>query len=111
MDDAVLGVHRATFHNGKQVALHPFAAHVRSTPSITRTGGGYFVYFVDEDNSGVFGFANGFFFHLVHVDELGGFFFEQNRAGFGDGHFTFFASLGHHPANHLLDVHHRQIID
>ena len=71
---------------------------------------GHFVDFVDEDDAGVFGLANGFVLHLVHVDELGGFLVEQQLAGFGHGHLALAGFLGHHVAQHVLQARERALV-
>ena len=54
--------------------------------------------------------AHGFVLHLVHVDELGGFFVEQELAGFGHGDFALAGFLGHHVAQHVLEARERALV-
>ncbi len=95
---------------GSKSRWTPFAAYVGAATAVARPGRGHFVNFVDENNARIFGLTDGFLFHLVHVDELGRFFFQQDGAGFGNGDLAFFTALGHHVANHFLNVHHGQVI-
>lgn len=76
---AVLGVDRAAFHNGQQVALHAFARHVGRTLLSGRSGD--FVQLVDEYDAALLHALLGCFHDAVFIDQPLGRLLNQNVPG------------------------------
>src|SRR6516162_3509846 len=82
-DHAVARVHRCAFHDGQDVALHTFAAHVWPVAALTP---GDLVDFIEEDDTAGLNALYGGAIHLVHVDEAAFFFLNQVIEAIADLH-------------------------
>ena len=100
-DHAVLGVHRAAFHNGQQIALHALSRDVRS--AVLR-GAGDLVDFVNKNDAALLhpllgAFGQGF---LIH--QLARLFLNQHVEGVADFHLAAAAARRKSLAEHILDL-------
>ena len=97
----VAGVHRGAFDDRQNIALHTFAAHVRSVSGLAAC---YFVDLVDKDNSHLLGALDSHARHLIHVEQLAFFFLDQIFERISHVHFALLFLLAEHATQHLLEV-------
>ena len=100
-DRTVLGGNGRAFHNGQQIPLHPFAGNIRS---VTAAFPDDLVNFVQENDSGLFHFFPCLPDHLVHIDQVLGFFLRKNIHGFRNLDLSSPRILGQKPAQHILEI-------
>jgi hypothetical protein len=81
LDHAVLGVDGRAFDQRQQIALHALARDLGAARIGTR---GHLVDLVDEDDAVLLGIRERRGLDFVVVDELGGFFFDQQLVRVGD---------------------------
>ena len=98
----VFGGNRGTFDNGKEISLHPFPRDVGS--SVGRIRPGHLVQFIQENDPVLLGDANGLFDHIIHIDQLLGFFLKQDLEGFLDLYTPFLFLLRKDVAEHLFHI-------
>ena len=99
--EAVARVDRGAFHDGQDVALHAFAADVRT---VARFAAGDLVDLVQEDDAARLHALQRDARHLVHVDELLLFFLHQVIERFGHAHFALARLLAEEAGQHVLEV-------
>ena len=104
---AVLGGHRAAFHQRQQVALHAFARHVGAVRFLAA---GDLVDLVDEHDAVLLGVLQRAQLQLFLVDHLGGFFVREQLECFTNFHFARLgaraAEVGEHALQLLRQVFH-----
>ena len=98
---AVASVHRGAFHDRQNVALHAFAADVRSVPGFAS---GNLVDLVEKDDAVLFDALDGDPRHLVHVDKLLLFFLDQVVDRLGDFHLPLLGALAEESGQDVLEV-------
>ena len=79
--DAVLGRHRRAFDQRQQVALHAFATDAGAAELAAL---GNLVDLVDEDDAVLLAVLDRLLLDLLVVDQLAGFFLDQQRSRLGD---------------------------
>ncbi len=101
LDHTVFGGHRRPFYNGQQISLNPLSGNIRP---VGRAVPRHLIQFIQEDNAVLFGNANRFFNHFVHINQALGFLLEQDFHGFRNFDTPFLFLLGKHVAENFLDV-------
>src|SRR5262249_24858433 len=90
LDDAVLRRHRRAFDERQQVALHAFARHARAAPLAALRD---LVDLVDEDDAVLLAVGQRLRLDFLVVDELAGFFLDQQRPRLCDGELALLTAL------------------
>ena len=99
---AIFRIDSAAFHNGQNITLHAFPAHIRAVAAIGTSG--HLVDLVNKDDALLLGAADGFFPYLVLIDQFRLFFLQKNLAGVLHLDPANLGFLGHHAAHHIADV-------
>ena len=103
----VFGVHRGSFHNGKNIPLHPFPGDIHPGPSFLD---GDFIDFINKNDPHVFRPCPGDLIDLVGVNEFFHLLRQKNFPGFPDGDLFLLFLLAEKPSqaahidSHLFDV-------
>ena len=101
-DEAVTGIDGGAFHDGQNIPLHAFAAHIGAVATFAA---GDLVDLVEEHDAAGFHAFERDPRDLIHVDELLLFFLDQIIESVRHAHIAAFGALAEHGGKHLLDVH------
>src|SRR6185437_289856 len=98
---AVAGVNGGAFHDGQNVALHPFARHVGPVAALAA---GDLVNLVEEDDAGILHPLNGHAGDLVHINQALLLFLDEVVKGLANLHLPLFGALAEDVGQHVLNV-------
>src|SRR5438105_10931715 len=100
-NETVTRIHRRSFNDRQNVALHAFAAHVWSVTAFATRD---LVDFIEEDNSAVLDALDGETRNRIHVDKFLLFFLNQVVDRFSNLHFPLLRALSEKTGKDIFDV-------